>query len=941
MKQILKKINHKNGIQVKTLTTCFMVLLYLLGGNVWGQSVKVGEKDGVTVYYEESKKTITITNNSGYSILLFKSNLTASKNAMFNKDVNYCNLNINSLAESENFYEILDKKTSDPISINLQKEMNIIGYKATWKPTKTLHGQISIPISPVKTSNTPSVEKPIPNQSNTSTPPTTSTSTSSSSQQNAQTPSSGGQTASQSVQQNSQVEKAKTTADSLFNKKEWVNAKSAYEQLKLYNSKQYSDHANSRITVCDEEIKKQQQSRSNTPKPQTTNPKPQVSNNKQIIADFNKQIDVLQEESAPLLQKDCQLLTNNDSIYLCHKQTECTDLKTKIGKFKQTLTTKTATKQDNETLDNFSIRLDGLYNQISKQLMKMTLTDEEIAAVINNFKIAISYDQLSTSLDSVKRFIDDNKYKSDWYNWLGQKNTLNQLSNIEKKIAIASEQSEKFIDSIYKFPKYQNAAKTLKDNFTIHIQSKGEEYRNILNGEDFKVPVKVFILAAAILIFVIIVIILLYMIIHNKKKEIEKKKIEEEKIEKLGKSTFKKIGNTDVLQNNENTEAESGNSSSVTGKPKIKLLKNYEHGLSEVKANIERTYKEIDMFELWDDTSIHKVYISRDFIKELYKFFNEFLKSDGKVPETGCYITGRWDYAPNTNQQAYDISLEYMVKPGRDARYSEYECDFGVEIGTSLIMANRQYSEQFNTEFVHTSWMHSHPGLQLFLSKQDLIVQATLTNNSPYKRMLAIVIDTKTEYLEMALFSPKASEQQVMNNDTDIKKTITLDELLKWAKMSYSEPQKPEQKPESEIKITGTPAKEYFDIVNKFKITRAVSVDMLTANEGVFIGKYENNQIFIDELREVSAGISNRIGFFKEISTFENPEEWNKQKQNLLSDEFWKSNKVLAIYCLQDENLYFFTEKPNEQELETQNQGNIAVKIPFQELKNWTRKNRN
>jgi hypothetical protein len=184
-----------------------------------------------------------------------------------------------------------------------------------------------------------------------------------------------------------------------------------------------------------------------------------------------------------------------------------------------------------------------------------------------------------------------------------------------------------------------------------------------------------------------------------------------------------------------------------------------------------------------------------------------------------------------------------------------------------------------------------------------------------------------------------------MNNDIDVLKTLALDELLKWAKTPYVEPPKTEkteaQAPKPDLKVVGTPPKEYFDISDKIKITRAVSVDMLTAAEGVFIGKEENDQLFIDELlADKSSNSSNIIGCFKEISTPENTEEWDKQTQNLTSNEFWASNKVMVIYCLQKEKLYFFTEKPSDNQIELQNLEILATAIPFQELKNWTRTNR-
>ena len=648
---------------------------------------------------------------------------------------------------------------------------------------------------------------------------------------------------------------------------------------------------------------------------------------------FKKRKDKLQKECDPLLKEDYEL-TKEDSIFLEKKLQDCEVLNKEIENFKPT-------QKEENTVKEFNTQLKALSEKIA---VKLTPKEIPIDELIKDFKKAVSYDEIKDGLDAVKKFIDDKKYKSDWYKWFGRWNVLADLTKIDAMVDTVK--YNHFIDSISELPEYQNATifinYRLKNDFRDNIQNKATEYRKIID-EDFEIPIlKLSIFGAIILIFIIVAIILLYMIIHNKKKEKEKEEEEKERIAKLGKSTFKKI------DKNNDAQPEDAALLSTADKPKFKqLLKKYDHGLWGVKATVDKLYKEINMFDFVEDWSIHNVYISRDFVKELYKFFTEFLKSDGKVPETGCHIIGRWDYAPNTNQQAYDISLEYMVKPGSDARYSEFECDFGVEIGTSLVMDNRKYSKLFNTEYVHTSWMHSHPGLQLFLSKQDLIVQATLTNNSPYKRMLAIVIDTKDENLEMAFFPPKTSEQHIMNNDNDLKKTITLDELLEWAKTPYVEPQKTE--PEDDVKIIGTPSKEYFDIplakesnhIAMCKITRAVSVDMLTSNEGILIGKHENNQIFIDELGGRFVDASGRIGFFKEISSFENNEEWEKQKRDLLNDEYWKSSKVLVIYCLQEDNLYFFTGKPADTDLEIQNLPNIATIIPFQELKKWTRENRN
>jgi len=429
-------------------------------------------------------------------------------------------------------------------------------------------------------------------------------------------------------------------------------------------------------------------------------------------------------------------------------------------------------------------------------------------------------------LDSVVgAHIKEYKYKDNWYNWWGKWKYEKILTNLNKNKDKYIANAEKFTDSICKKqkPEYREAAKDLlaneKDNL-IRSFNDIENYQQIFKT-DFAVPVvKLSIVGALLLVIMAVIFILVAINIRNNRIK-EKEEEEKEKItEKLGKSTFKKIdssthGSTTLTNHGSTTPADHGSatpanqsstcfdsaqqptlsnreSSNATtagaaatqaaNKPKFKQLYKYDHGLADVKSKVGAVYKELDMFDFADSSSIRKVYISRDVIKDLFTFFTEFTKST----ETGCYIVGRWDYVPDSNQEAYDISLEYTVKPGRDATYSEYECNFGAEIGTSLIMDNRKYSEQTNTEYVHTSWVHSHPGLQLFLSQQDLVVQSTLTNNSPYKRMLAIVIDTIDNF-KMGFFTPKSGSNSTMNNAEDMKKTITLGELYHWAQTEYSE----------------------------------------------------------------------------------------------------------------------------------------------------------
>lgn len=444
-------------------------------------------------------------------------------------------------------------------------------------------------------------------------------------------------------------------------------------------------------------------------------------------------------------------------------------------------------KAEKIRLDTLNNRLRTIKDAIAYLLvdLKPYIKDKLIDDFRENFK-QITNNQF----DEVRDFIDENRYKDNWYNWWGKGKYENMLDDLAKNESIYLANSQRFIDSIGSIQKYGEKGKKLLENQLENVKRRFEniEHSRQILKTDFAVPVLKLVIVILLLVLIIAVIIIL-LIINTRNQNIKRKKEEEtkRKDEQLGKSTFKTIDASTMLDNTENTTGDSTVPPAAT-KLKFRQLKKYEHGLDAVKSNVGTMYKEIDMFDFVDSSSIHKVYLSREIIKDLFKFFHEFSTS----AETGCYVIGRWDYAPNSDRQAYDISLEYTVKPGRDATYSKYECNFGAEIGTSLIMDNRKYSEQENTEYVQTSWVHSHPGLQLFLSSQDLIVQSTLTNNSPYKRMLAIVIDTIDDF-KMAFFTPKSGDDNVMNNAEDMKQNITLDELYHWAESEYNEPDEDEE----------------------------------------------------------------------------------------------------------------------------------------------------
>ncbi|MDR0332273.1 MAG: hypothetical protein LBI15_02305 [Dysgonamonadaceae bacterium] len=208
----------------------------------------------------------------------------------------------------------------------------------------------------------------------------------------------------------------------------------------------------------------------------------------------------------------------------------------------------------------------------------------------------------------------------------------------------------------------------------------------------------------------------------------------------------------------------------------------YVSGLGEIYHYAKNDYYAIDMNTLFDHTTIQTVYLSRKFVQDIYKFFSDSLKISGKINETGCFAIGRWELIPSENQDTYNISLEEIVLPGSDAVYGEYTLDFGGQIGISLeskIMAIRQNT---GNEYVHTAWLHSHPGFGLFLSTHDISVQSQLQYSDHPNRLLAIVIDNNTDNLNMGLFSPKKDGS--INNNDELKKELSLEKIHQWAKKS-------------------------------------------------------------------------------------------------------------------------------------------------------------
>lgn len=194
-------------------------------------------------------------------------------------------------------------------------------------------------------------------------------------------------------------------------------------------------------------------------------------------------------------------------------------------------------------------------------------------------------------------------------------------------------------------------------------------------------------------------------------------------------------------------------------------------------------YYTIDVARDFRDTAVRKIYLHHSAIKKMYDFFKGSLESAEKTNETGCYFIGCWEPCKE-NPSAYNISVEDIVEPGDDIDPGEFSFSFGKKIGVKLDTMISQMSESTNRDYVHTVWMHSHPGLGLFLSSHDLLVQKQLAYTDAPMRMAAFVIDTNTPNWDFAIFTSKTNG--TMNNKEDLARIYSLDELYQWSRTAHA-----------------------------------------------------------------------------------------------------------------------------------------------------------
>lgn len=206
------------------------------------------------------------------------------------------------------------------------------------------------------------------------------------------------------------------------------------------------------------------------------------------------------------------------------------------------------------------------------------------------------------------------------------------------------------------------------------------------------------------------------------------------------------------------------------------------NGLDAVRENVKDYYL-MDMQQDFADTAVHKIYLHHTAVKKMYDFFKTALESSDQTTETGCYFVGCWEYATD-DKKTYNISVEDIVEPGDDIVSGEFSFNFGLKIGVKLFSKISELTKRTQRDFVHTVWMHSHPGLGLFLSSHDLLVQQQLTYSEAPKRLVAFVIDTNTPDWDLAVFTSK--NDGTMNNKDELRRLYSLETLYKWSRQAHA-----------------------------------------------------------------------------------------------------------------------------------------------------------
>lgn len=365
---------------------------------------------------------------------------------------------------------------------------------------------------------------------------------------------------------------------------------------------------------------------------------------------------------------------------------------------------------------------------------------------------------------------------------------------------------------------------------------------------------------------------------------------------------------------------------------------NKDSGLSHVRADMD-SYYTMDISKDFSDTSVSKIYLHHTAVKKMYDFFKQSLESSEQTQETGCYFIGCWENV-NGNEKVYNISVEDIVLPGDDIVPGEFSFSFGKIISLNLNALIDQTSGSTGRDYVQTVWMHSHPGLGLFLSAHDLLVQQQLHYPEAPGRLAAFVIDTNTPHWDFAVFTPKVAGG--MNNKEELRRTYSLDSLYEWSRHVNNSANNTKT---NEVSIADLSERYHSIQVNHQGNTRTINLlfsgktiniidDIVYRSEGLSkIGGYllgnvdTKGNIFIEDCSEEYT--PKALG----LLVTDSQSSYHAIKERYLSTNTW----LCAIVCRSDEEMWIATRQSADQPCPNEN--DIAVSS-MRPMKEWLRRRR-
>lgn len=366
-------------------------------------------------------------------------------------------------------------------------------------------------------------------------------------------------------------------------------------------------------------------------------------------------------------------------------------------------------------------------------------------------------------------------------------------------------------------------------------------------------------------------------------------------------------------------------------KASSRVMQVMEEEKSSCSVGLEHVYQDpdnffaMDMHLFFQDTAVEKVYMSREIIKRINSYFKTYLDNPERTPETGCYLIGAWERIAGVEGR-YNVSIEDMVTPGDDMIPGEFSLNFGLKIGINLGSTIRNLCEKTQRDYVQTAWMHSHPGLGLFLSSHDLTVQQQLTYPDEPKRLIAIVIDTNTPDWQTVFFSAK--NNGTMNNKEDLLQVVSFDTLLEWSRHKTFSASSLEKTIESTFNISSVDAADLFAFT--FKAVNQLD-DVMDA------GRTDDVNGFHAEIQQIEG---RKVRLVSECDTTD--PNWNnffisKMLSNTVESEISRFAALLNSYdfgiLYSEERQSYLLYRNTRQEIST-------LPLPLKEMKEWTRKKR-